>query len=393
MKNLFPGEEINIEDKIIQRNQLDDNELNQIYEKGDSRILIEQARYPLSSFVETFTDEVYTIQPDFQRRRRWDNVRKSRLIESIIINVPIPPVFLYEVDLSKFQVMDGQQRLTTLKDFFTDKFELEGLEIWPQLNARKYSTLPGSIKKGIDRRFLSAIIILKESGKERQQSEKLMQLVFERVNSGGITLEPQESRNALLRGPMNDLCNELAENEIFKLLWDIPTENFDDACQNKDYKEMFTSELILRFFMRRQQHNFTQFNTLKAQLDKYQEYANKFNIDVIESLKKLFIETIIIIYKVLGESAFYAPRLNRSGTVSMVGKPALVMFEPMMLAFSAFFLNDKYAAIEQYKEKIASEINSNVVNNHSEFKGRQTHTPNIFLRTKIIRDSIEVFVK
>ena len=102
----------------------------------------------------------YELNPDFQRRRRWNNEKKSKLIESFIMNVPIPPIFLYENDFSHYEVMDGLQRLTTIYDFYTDKFELEGLQLWRELNGRTYSSLPEKVKKGIDRRYLSSIILL-----------------------------------------------------------------------------------------------------------------------------------------------------------------------------------------------------------------------------------------
>lgn len=75
----------------------------------------------------------YKLDPEYQRRHRWSVERKSRLVESFLMNVPVPPVFLYERDLARFKVMDGRQRLTALSDFYSDQFPLTGLQYWSDL--------------------------------------------------------------------------------------------------------------------------------------------------------------------------------------------------------------------------------------------------------------------
>lgn len=96
----------------------------------------------------------YKLDPEYQRRHRWTNQRKSRLIESFLMNIPVPPVFLYERDLARFEVMDGRQRLTALAEFYGNKFALQGLEYWPELDGRTYNQLPSKIRDGIDRRYI-----------------------------------------------------------------------------------------------------------------------------------------------------------------------------------------------------------------------------------------------
>ena len=212
-----------------------DEELNSRYAKGDVRIVTESARYSLAGILAMLREEIepegmpqgkkelrYKLDPEYQRRHRWSVERKSRLIESFLMNVPVPPVFLYERELARFEVMDGRQRLTALSEFYEDKFALEGLQYWSDLDGRKYSQLPSKIRDGIDRRYISSIILLQETAPTPEQAAVLKKLVFERLNSGGVELTGQETRNAIYNGPLNKLCLSISENEYFRKMWGIP---------------------------------------------------------------------------------------------------------------------------------------------------------------------------
>lgn len=76
------------------------------------------------------------------------------------MNVPIPPVFLYEWDLSRYEVMDGQQRLNSIVDFYGNRFALKGLEKWQELNGSRYGDLPETLQRGLDRRRISVTVLL-----------------------------------------------------------------------------------------------------------------------------------------------------------------------------------------------------------------------------------------
>ena len=161
--HLLNGEKISFNDNTT-KPRASDEQLNSRYAKGEIRIVTEQARYPLASILGMLKEEIvgeegkkeprYKLDPEYQRRHRWSIERKSRLIESFLMNVPVPPVFLYERDLARFEVMDGRQRLTALSDFYADKFPLTGLQYWSDLDGRKYSDLPSKVRDGIDRRYI-----------------------------------------------------------------------------------------------------------------------------------------------------------------------------------------------------------------------------------------------
>ena len=230
----FNGEKIKISKKRdIENKNVSESVINEKYSKGEIRIVTEQARYQLTSIPEMVNSPDYILNPEFQRRHRWNNEQKSRLIESFIINIPIPPIFLYEKDYSTYEVMDGLQRLSAISDFYKDKFKLCGLEFWVELNGKKCSELPSLVKKGIDRRFISAVILLKETAKNEEEAKMLKQIVFERINSGGTKLEYQESRNAFYSGKFSDLCKRLSRDRYFCLLFNIPQPSEEELANGE----------------------------------------------------------------------------------------------------------------------------------------------------------------
>lgn len=391
---LFPKEKLTFTHLGAARNvHFFDEEINAKYIKGDVRIVTEQARYPLNAIAGMVESDDYQLNPEFQRRHRWNNAKKSRLIESFIMNVPIPPIFLYEDSFSHYEVMDGLQRLTAIYDFYRDKFDLEGLEEWPELNGRKYSELPDQVKRGIDRRYLSSIILLQETAKDESEAQRLKQLVFERINSGGVKLEPQESRNAIYNGPLNKLCIKLARNPYLCKTWDIPepTEEellkekiSDELVENELYRKMIDVELVLRFFAYRQRIT-DQRGSLKDYLDNYLKYGNLFEQIVLDNLKNLFVETIQLIYETFGEKAFWLWR-NRNGNWNWFSRPTVVVYDPLMYVFS-----QKLGQREQIlakKEEFQEHIKEFYEGNYDVFEGRNVNRTNIEDRNKLLDEFV-----
>lgn len=371
-----------------------DNDINEKYIKGEVRIITEQARYPLNTIVSMIDSDDYELDPEFQRRHRWDNTQKSRLIESFIMNVPIPPIFLYEDSYSHYQVMDGLQRLTAIYDFYTDELVLEGLQEWPELNGRSYSVLPEQIKKGVDRRYLSSIILLQETAKDKVEADRLKQLVFERINSGGIQLAPQESRNAIYDGPLNRLCIKLSRNKYLCKMWKIPEptqeeiENgtiSDDLLKNDSYRKMSDVELVLRFFAYRQR-KFHDTSTLYRYFNNYLNYGNDFPQEVLVQLEALFLQTTKLIYEIFGDKAFCLYRL-RNRNWSWYSRPATAIYDPMMFVFSNnISKSDKLLSKkESYKKNISEFYKSN----YEIFEGRNVNPGILDKRDEAFKNFIE----
>jgi len=193
--------------------------------------------------------------------------------------------------------MDGQQRITAIFEFYTNRYKLEGLQQWPELNGRIYDTLPSEIRKGLDRRSISYIVLLKESATTTEEEALLRQQVFERLNTGGVQLSHQEIRNSLYQGKFNDLLLALARNPFFRAAWNVPKYSeeeerqlSDELAKNRGYVMMRDVEIALRFFALRHAEQYQK--GMKGFLDLYMVRARSFTDADTEFLKQLFERTL-----------------------------------------------------------------------------------------------------
>jgi len=396
---LYENEKVNLsQQNNVDEVKLNNDEINEKYKKGEVRIITEQARYPLSTIVNMVNSEDYILNPEFQRRHRWDTTRKSRLIESFIMNVPIPPIFLYEREYSVYEVMDGLQRLTAISQFYEDKFALQDLVEWKELNGFKYSQLPEQIRKGIDRRYISSIILLQETAKSESEANRLKQLVFERINSGGEKLKAQEIRNALYPGGLNYLTISLSRNKYFCKLWNIPEPDKieietgqarQEVIENKYFKDMSDTELVLRFFAYRQVDQW-QGNTMEIFLDEFLKKGNEqFDESVLNNLKKLFNNTVKFAYDLFGEKAFWLHR-KREDRWFHFERPTKILYDPLMQVLANNL--DKKDDILAKKDDIVPGIENLHKNNFEAFKGRDTNKTKVTLRIEVLQNFLNSFL-
>lgn len=389
---LLPGEPIDLSPIPPNADRPADEFINEKYVRGEVRIVTEQARYPLNSIPGLLESGSYLLRPEYQRRHRWSIEKKSRLIESLVMNVPIPPIFLYEYEFGKYEVMDGLQRLSTISDFYNNEFGLKGLVEWPELMDRTYSTLPSSIRAGIDRRYLSSIILLQETAKNAQQAQNLKQLVFERINSGGEKLTPQESRNAIYGGRMNDLCLQLSREPALSLTWGIPitaglagAEEDDELLENDLYREMFDVELVLRFFAFRQDSSHLR-RALRDYFDSYLKAANNFDHSTLDRLGDIFKQTISLAYDLFGERAFWLWR-QRNGRWNWYSRPTTVAYDTMMWVLSQR-LNEA-PELRARAELLQKSLPDFYEANYEQFAGRYTNPSNILDRRSLFADWLD----
>lgn len=367
---------------------LTDDEINEKYQKGELRIVTEQGRYPLQN-IEDILSKNMVFNPEYQRRRVWSNVQKSRLIESFIMNIPVPPVFLYEIEFSKHEVMDGLQRLSTLKDFYANKFQLEGLEVWKELNKKFYKDLPENIQKGIDRRYISTIVILNETAKSKEEEQMLKKFVFERLNTGGTKLTDQETRNALYDGKMNRLCLQISEdNTLLKEIWGISNEMGDDeVLENPLYKRMEDVELVLRFFAYRQLELIPK-SKVKDILDLYMiEANNSYSQEILVTLTELFNKTLELAHKIYGDKTFVLFSKRKNKDFQWNNSPSKLVYDPVMKSLSKFSLDEnKKQELIRDSENIIKRTEELFKEHATDFNGRNNNKNDVLRRTKLFND-------
>lgn len=211
-----------------------------------STISIEKKTISMDTIIRRLGQGTFILNPDFQRKEVWDEDRKCKLIESLLLRIPIPMFYVSADTSDNWTVVDGLQRLSTIRDFVlgnkyleskneSDKgegFPLKGLDFCGrQLNGRTMKDLPTVFYNRIMETELTFTII------NPGTPEDVKRNIFKRINTGGKMLSPQEIRNALYGGLSSKLLNKLAELRIFKeaTCWSVKDERMEDK------------ELILRF--------------------------------------------------------------------------------------------------------------------------------------------------
>lgn len=218
-----------------------DEALEKKYAKQMRQIHPQKIELPIST-LKTMVEEQIKLSPDFQRRDRWDTKKQSRFVESIIMNVPVPPVFLGEDKYGSYVVLDGRQRLTAIYEFLRGSYALEKLEVWKELNGMRFPQFEDKgLAPTIKRRFIPAVLLLRESSPEVKYD------VFDRLNTGGVPLNTMEIRNAVFQGKFNRLLHKLSDEPVFRELWGIPQDDTERKA-NTLYSNMRDVELVLRFF-------------------------------------------------------------------------------------------------------------------------------------------------
>jgi uncharacterized protein with ParB-like and HNH nuclease domain len=298
----------------------------------DRKLFVHPYDYDIRSLKEQVEDGTLVLADDFQRRRVWDDTKASRLIESLLINVPIPVCYFAELEDSIYSVIDGQQRLTAIYRYLNDDFKLKSLKIRDDLNKLKFSQLSIVDQRAIKLRVIRCVVILKESDPEIRFD------VFDRLNSNSVKLNRQELRNSLYKGLLNNLIKDLSKYETFKKL-----------RRAKDVeKRMNDCEMILRFFAlyfngANYQGNLSKF------LDDYLESGMKFNSAILEQHQEIFLKTINVTYSIFGENSF-----RRYDPTERTWKSAInrAVYDVEMLYFSRLSLE----LLEHKRDEIISEF-------------------------------------
>jgi len=279
------------------------------------------------------------LDSDFQREVVWKIKQKSELIESVLMGLPIPIMYLYEDKFANLVVVDGRQRLTAFFEFLDERFELTGLKILKKLNGKKFGELaPVYQSKLEDYQLITQII-------KPPTPDSVIFNVFDRVNRGGTSLNNQEMRNALYQGNSTKLLDIIAKSQEFK----------DATGKSLQAKRMKDKYLILRaiaFYLWSDKKLINKKNEIveyKGDIDdllgKTMEYLNFISEDELKEIANKFNRAMINTSRILGEDAFRLKRLS-DGRKSPIN---MNVFEGVV--YVMITLNDREGLDEVIKEK------------------------------------------
>ncbi len=215
-------------------------------------------------------------RPNFQRRYVWSNTLASRLVESMLLNVPIPPCYLSQNDNFELDVIDGQQRLYSIYRFIDNQFPLSGLEVLKDLNGLRFHKLTPKIRRQLNTHTLRLVAVTNESHPEIKFD------VFQRLNTNTVPLNAQELRNCVYRGTLNELLKDVVSYKPWLTI----------LGKRKPDKRMRDEELALRFFAL-QLHGVESYRTpQKHWLNNAARAGRAYSSDKIEELSAVWEKAI-----------------------------------------------------------------------------------------------------
>ncbi|MCW5912672.1 MAG: DUF262 domain-containing protein [Cyclobacteriaceae bacterium] len=375
------------------KKKLTDKEIEELYESGIFKLTQERNDFLLPQILDFVnTKKWINLHPEYQRRLVWDRQKKSLFIESLIMNIPIPPIFLYEWDYSRFEVMDGQQRLSTIIEFYENRLKLSGLEQWESLNGKTFSELPPILKKAFDRRRISATVLLAESKVGERTPNELRKFVFERLNTGGQKLNAQELRNCIYSGHFNDMLIRLAGNDIFDDLWEIPrySENIrsgqisKNLAENALFKRMTDCEIVLRYFAFKDKTKVK--GSVKKILDDCMEREQNITATKANELENIFIDRLSACQAIFETYTFKLPEGKKGVKLSQP------LFDAVMIAVDRLY--SKKDELISHKKKIQTEFLKllNDPNNYELVVGKPGTADAIKKRADFVFDFLKGYV-
>lgn len=313
-------------------------------EDSISRKIIWQAKdFSIREFLSMREDGDLDLQPEYQRKFVMDNKLASRLIESILMDVPIPVIYLAEELDGTYSVIDGQQRLTAFISFLTGQFPdgkdflLSGLKVLSELNRLKFKDLDRDLQNKIKTTTIHTIIIKKES------HEDIKFEIFERLNTGSIKLNEDEIRNTIYRGNYTKLLAELENDDTFHSI--VKKDNYKKRMQ---YRGM-----ILRFFALSEK---TYIN-YKPSMKQFCNRELRDNRYTSEEKQKEYIErfkkSIDLVKTVFGDKAFRRFRTGDDTDVNgdwVSSRINMALFDIQMCGFVNYDKNQIIPKADEIKE-------------------------------------------
>ncbi|MCK4395469.1 DUF262 domain-containing protein [candidate division WOR-3 bacterium] len=312
-------------------------------EPDKRRIYTDKGDPEIDSLYKRYKKGKLVLQPDFQRHFVWDNKKSSRLIESALLDIPLPVIYLSEGNDGNEYVIDGQQRLTAFFSFIDGKypdekdFKLTGLKVFTEFNGKKYKELNEEIQDKITCCKIRTITFKRESQKDLKFE------IFERLNTGAVSLNDQELRNCIYRGSYNKLLKKLSGDSNFMYLMGLSQPN----------KRMKDVELVLRFsaFFHSTYLKYKppMRKFLNDDMEKYQFISDK----DADDLKSAFCNSIEIIKSLLNKHAFKRFYKGNADNLNGYWEPKKFnasLYDVLMYSFAKEDKNKVYQNLDSVRE-------------------------------------------
>jgi len=291
------------------------------FERSQNDLVLQASDFSLQGLKEMVDNQIIDLSPRYQRRERWGLDRQSELIESFLLNVPVPPIYLAEEQYGIYSIIDGKQRISAVADFLNNAFKLKNLESFPEINGLKFRELPKTLQSALRvRPYLRVITLLKQS------HPQLKYEVFMRLNRGGIQLNNQEIRNVAFRGELNNAVYNAADNALLKRALRI------DGPKSSAFKQMQDAEYVLRFLtLSEGWQSFA--GSLSKSMDSFMLAGRDLDAAAAERQVGVFIEAIERVGRLWGDAAFQRWDGHRWRRQALAG-----LFDAQMIA--AHLLSD-----------------------------------------------------
>ncbi|MDP7979905.1 DUF262 domain-containing protein [Bacillus multifaciens] len=349
----------NLESGIESTQEDVENDPNITVPYDPNSIRVTQGRFSLREIFEMingteYDESILDLSPDFQRNYVWDNTRKSRLIESILLKIPLPVFYLARSKEGKYQVVDGVQRLSVINEFFSNGFKLRNLEYLKEECDQKYFQKENnaSLHPKFVRHLRSYQIdcnIIEPDTPNRVKSD-----IFKRLNTGGRSLNNQEIRNSILRKESRDFVRDLANSNEFKL-----------ATNNSvKPKRMMDQELVIRFigfyFVYKRPSWFPQlrYNGIMDEfLDNVVEILNnEFKAVPFNIIKADFMLAMENAFTLFEDYAFRKVKIDYNTYYkNMINKSLFTAFSVLLSNYDSIVVNEKGNVIKDFAKWLQKE--------------------------------------
>ncbi len=291
----------------------------------------------IEDYINRIDKKTLILNPPYQRLFRWDIQTQSQLIESILLGIPIPPIFVFQNEDSIWEIIDGLQRTNTLYNFLSKNnidenqeekkpLKFDGCTILKELNGLEFKKLPQKYQRTIENTRIRIEIV------EETDDILSQYLLFNRLNANGEILQPQEIRNFLIYKLNNDFFKKLKKLSNSKIFLDcIKLKN--ERIQKQENVEFLLKFLLCReFAILENQKNYKKIDVLIT--EETEKYLKKYNTNYLDNELDIFEKTFYLIHSIFGENSFryYNKKTNNiSNTFSMA----------VGLSFIIDYLSDK----------------------------------------------------